>query len=93
MEAVVAANHQTSATAQTTVVVANGGDRDSGSEVGSDEGYRSLGVATTPPAGEKRSVIASVRDNEASGRYKNKDPAAPRDSLPRQGPGLPACEL
>lgn len=51
----------------TTVVVTSGGD--SGSEVGSDEGYRSLGVATTPPAGEKRSIIASVRDNEASGAY------------------------
>ncbi|XP_034237555.1 GAS2-like protein pickled eggs [Thrips palmi] len=49
---------------QTAAVLTNGGD--SGSEVGSDEGYRSLGVATTPPAGEKRSVIASVRDNEAS---------------------------
>ncbi|XP_052126125.1 GAS2-like protein pickled eggs isoform X2 [Frankliniella occidentalis] len=47
----------------TTVVVTSGGD--SGSEVGSDEGYRSLGVATTPPAGEKRSIIAGVRDNEA----------------------------
>ena len=51
-------------TTTTTVVVTSGGD--SGSEVGSDEGYRSLGIATTPPSGEKRTIIC--RDNEASGK-------------------------